>query len=93
MLDIWGLGLKVCVMCYGNYSRGDHATGRETVCGVEKTDTERPAIGPTGLGLERGENPFTGATTFLRDNENGNQDSGNTDQSPEDSKSLKKNKR
>lgn len=74
-------------------SRCHHATSGETVGSLEKTNAEGPAIGPTGLRLERGKDPFGIPTTVASNDQNGNEKRSDTDQSPKDSKSLNEKKK
>lgn len=55
---------------------------------MEETNAEGPSVGPAGLGLEGGEDPFTGSTAIAGDDEDGNEDSSDANKSPENSKGL-----
>lgn len=57
---------------------------------MEQTDTEGPAIGPSGRGLEVGEDVLGVVTTVLSNGQDGDHDGNETSQGPEDGNSLGK---
>lgn len=70
-------------------AHGDnHASGRSGVSGVKETDAERPSIGPSGVGLEVGEDVFGIVTAVLGNNENGDDEGEDTSKCPENSGGL-----
>lgn len=83
--------------CLGDLSSGlldllahgdNHASGRSGVSGVKETDAERPSIGPSGVGLEVGEDVFGIVTAVLGNDEDGDDDGEDTSECPEDSGGL-----
>ena len=55
---------------------------------MQETDQERPAIGPSRMGLEMTEDVGARVTAILSDDKNGDHDSDYTDNGPEDSNGL-----
>jgi hypothetical protein len=70
-------------------AHGDnHASGRSSVGSVEETDTERPALGPSRVGLEMTKDISGITAAFLCDSEDTDDNGDNTSESPEHSSGL-----
>jgi hypothetical protein len=70
-------------------AHGDnHASGRSSVGSVEETDTERPALGPSRVGLEMTKDISGITAAFLCDSEDTDDNGDNTSESPEHSSGI-----
>ena len=82
----------ICSLQPGRQSRGcsrdNHASRRGGIAGVQKTDAERPAIGPARVGLEVAEDVLGVVAAVLGEDEDRDHDGDDTGKGPEDGSGL-----
>lgn len=79
---------RSCKRAKRDCSRDDHASRRGGVCGLQQTDTERPAGRPARLGLKVGEDPLTRVSTMFGDHKDGDDQGNQADEGQEDGRNL-----